>query len=99
MRKNAIGLKLCAMLFALCSFAEAQQPAKVHRIGYLSAASAEADKNRFAHFQRGMQDLGYIEGKNIVIEQRYAAGHFEKIAELPESRCSRSIRRCGYPCR
>jgi putative ABC transport system substrate-binding protein len=72
------------MLFALCSFAEAQQPAKVHRIGYLSAASAEADKNRFAHFQRGMQDLGYIEGKNIVIEQRYAAGHFEKIAELPE---------------
>jgi putative ABC transport system substrate-binding protein len=83
MRKNAISLTLCAMLFALCSFAEAQQPAKVHRIGYLSAASAEADKNRFAHFQRGMQELGYVEGKNIVIEQRYAAGNFEKIAELP----------------
>jgi putative tryptophan/tyrosine transport system substrate-binding protein len=62
---------------------EAQQAGKVARIGYLSAASAEADKNRFAHFQRGMQELGYIEGKNIVIEQRYAAGQFEKIPELP----------------
>jgi putative ABC transport system substrate-binding protein len=61
---------------------EAQQAGKVARIGYLSAASAEADKNRFAHFQRGMQELGYIEGKNIVIEQRYAAGQFKKIPEL-----------------
>jgi putative ABC transport system substrate-binding protein len=73
----------CAMLFALSVPAQAQQAGKVARIGYLSAASAEADKNRFAHFQRGMQELGYIEGKNIVIEQRYAAGQFEKIPELP----------------
>jgi putative ABC transport system substrate-binding protein len=73
----------CAMLFALSFTVEAQQAGKVARIGYLSAASAEADKNRFAHFQRGMQELGYIEGKNIVIEQRYAAGQFEKIPELP----------------
>ena len=61
--------------------AEAQQATKMSRIGYLSAASAEADKNRFAHFRRGMQELGYIEGKNIVIEQRY--GQREKIPELP----------------
>jgi putative tryptophan/tyrosine transport system substrate-binding protein len=73
----------CAILFALSFTVEAQQAGKVARIGYLSAASAEADKNRFAHFQRGMQELGYIEGKNIVIEQRYAAGQFEKIPELP----------------
>jgi putative tryptophan/tyrosine transport system substrate-binding protein len=82
MKKTFFGLALCAMLFALCNFAEAQQSKKVYRIGYLSAASAEADKNRFAAFLRGMQELDYIEGKNIVIEQRYAAGQFERIPDL-----------------
>jgi putative tryptophan/tyrosine transport system substrate-binding protein len=83
MKSYLFWLAICAMLFALSVPAQAQQAGKVARIGYLSAASAEADKNRFAHFQRGMQELGYIEGKNIVIEQRYAAGQFEKIPELP----------------
>jgi putative tryptophan/tyrosine transport system substrate-binding protein len=83
MKSYLFWLAICAMLFALSVPAQAQQSGKVARIGYLSAASAEADKNRFAHFQRGMQELGYIEGKNIVIEQRYAAGQFEKIPELP----------------
>jgi putative tryptophan/tyrosine transport system substrate-binding protein len=78
-----IWLALSALLFALSVKVQAQQAGKVARIGYLSAASAEADKNRFAHFQRGMQELRYIEGKNIIIEQRYAAGKFEKIPELP----------------
>jgi putative tryptophan/tyrosine transport system substrate-binding protein len=82
-KKTFFGLALSAMLFALCLRAEAQQSNKIYRIGYLSAASAEADKNRFAAFLRGMQELGYIEGKNIVIEQRYAAGQFERIPELP----------------
>ncbi len=79
-RKLLVAFGAGAVAAPLVSFA--QLPAKVHRIGYLSASSAEADKNRFTHFQRGMQELGYIEGKNIVIEQRYAAGQFEKIPEL-----------------
>jgi putative tryptophan/tyrosine transport system substrate-binding protein len=82
MSKLLVRVALGALLLALSFPAEAQQPAKVHRIGFLSAASAEADKNRFAHFQRGMQELGHIEGKNIAIEQRYAAGQLEKILEL-----------------
>jgi putative ABC transport system substrate-binding protein len=82
MKKTFFGLVLTAMLLAVCNFAEAQQSKKVYRIGYLSAASAEADKSRFAAFLRGMQELGYIEGKNIVIEQRYAAGQFERIPDL-----------------
>ena len=82
MKKPFFGLAFSAVLFALCNFAEAQQSKKVYRIGYLSAASAEVDKNRFAAFLRGMQELGYVEGKNIVIEQRYVAGQFEKIPEL-----------------
>jgi putative ABC transport system substrate-binding protein len=63
--------------------AEAQRAGQIPLIGYLSASSAEADKNRFAAFRQGLQELGYLEGKNIVIEQRYAAGQFEKIPELP----------------
>jgi putative tryptophan/tyrosine transport system substrate-binding protein len=82
MTNKIITLALTATLFALWNFAEAQPSKKVYRIGYLSAASAEADKNRFAAFLRGMQELGYTEGKNIVIEQRYAAGQFERIPDL-----------------
>jgi putative ABC transport system substrate-binding protein len=72
---------LLMTVLLITGLTEAQQAGKVARIGYLSAASAESDKNRFVHFQRGMQELGYIEGKNIAIEQRYAAGQFEKISE------------------
>jgi putative ABC transport system substrate-binding protein len=79
--KRVLCLALCALLYAGFPV-EAQQAGKIVRIGYLSAVSAEVDKNRFVHFQRGMQELGYIEGKNIRIEQRYAAGKFEKLPEL-----------------
>jgi putative tryptophan/tyrosine transport system substrate-binding protein len=82
MKQTFFGLALTAMLLAFCNVAKAQPSKKVYRIGYLSAASAEADKNRFAAFLRGMQELNYIEGKNIVIEQRYAAGQFERIPDL-----------------
>jgi putative ABC transport system substrate-binding protein len=70
------------MLLALCSSAQAQQSGKIPRIGYLSASSAKTDKNRFANFQRGMQELGYVQGKNIVIDERYAGGQYEKIPEV-----------------
>ena len=82
MSKKILSIALATLILASVHLAEAQQPKKVYRIGYLSAASAEADKNRFAAFQRGMRELGYIEGKNIDIEQRYVAGQFEKIPEL-----------------
>src|SRR5215475_4431169 len=73
---------IAVVLLAAGVIAGAQQTGKVHRIGYLSAASAESDKNRFAAFQRRMQELGYIEGKSVAIEQRYAAGQSEKIPEM-----------------
>jgi ABC-type uncharacterized transport system substrate-binding protein len=82
MKRKIAGVTLCAMLVALCAYAEAEQPGKVHRIGYLSASSAEADKERLAYFQRGMQELGYTEGKNISIEVRYEERQFENIPEL-----------------
>jgi putative ABC transport system substrate-binding protein len=70
-----------AMLFALCSSADAQQ-AKVHRIGLLSAASPSTVPARLEAFRQGLRDLGYVEGKNIVIEYRYAEGKPERLPAL-----------------
>ena len=63
---------------------EAQQPRKVPRIGYLSLAraEAEAEKSRVAAFQQGLRQLGYVEGKDIIVEQRHAAGRVERLPEL-----------------
>jgi putative ABC transport system substrate-binding protein len=63
---------LFAMLFALCPSAEAQQPTKVPRIGYLTGATPDGQSARIEAFRQGLRELGYVEGKNIVIEYRYA---------------------------
>src|SRR5215831_3935128 len=64
--------------------AGAQHPPKVPRIGYLSLAraEAEAEKSRVAAFQQGLRQLGYVEGKDIIVEQRHAAGRVERYQEL-----------------
>src|SRR5215475_3515872 len=71
MKKKITVLVLSAMFFALCSSAEPQQP-KVPRIGYLNEGSFE--KLRTEAFRQGLRELGYEEGKNIVIEWRYGRG-------------------------
>jgi putative ABC transport system substrate-binding protein len=55
------------MLFALCASAEAQQPTKIPRIGYLGGASSSAVSARIEALRQGLRELGYVEGKNIVI--------------------------------
>ena len=84
MRKNVIRLSLCALLFALCWSAEAQQPAKVPRIGYLEGGSSSANSYSRQAFQQGLRALGYAEGKNILIEYRYGEGNSERLRELAE---------------
>jgi putative ABC transport system substrate-binding protein len=63
--------------------AEAQQPAKIPRIGWVSGSG---DRNtpgpQVEAFQQGLRDIGYIEGKNIVVEYRYAEGKMDRIADL-----------------
>jgi putative tryptophan/tyrosine transport system substrate-binding protein len=81
MRNNVIRLALCAMLFALCFSARAQQPKKVPRIGYLSGARPASDVNRSQGIKLALRELGYREGENIAFEFRYAQ---EKIDRLPE---------------
>ncbi len=62
--------------------AEAQQPKKVPRIGFLSTTSPAALSARIEVFRQGLRELGYVEGKNIVIEYRYAEGKLDRRTEL-----------------
>jgi putative ABC transport system substrate-binding protein len=82
MKKKITVLTLCAMLFALCSPAEAQQPKKVPRIGYLSSFDLATDSTRSEAIRLALRELGYIEGQNIAIEYRYAAGKRDRFSEL-----------------
>ncbi|HEY1232274.1 MAG TPA: ABC transporter substrate-binding protein [Candidatus Binatia bacterium] len=75
-----IGVLACALLLALCSSAEAQQ--KLPRIGFLFGFSPAVNADRIDAFRRGMRELGYSEGKNILIEYRYAEGDRERLREL-----------------
>jgi putative ABC transport system substrate-binding protein len=73
MTKKIIGLVLLSLL--LVPFpAQAQQPGKVHRIGYLTGNPRSAISDRSEAFRQGLRELGYIEGKNIVIEWRLCGG-------------------------
>ena len=83
MRKNVIRLALSALLFAPCLFADAQQPTKIHRIGYLTADSRSAHADvRAQAFREGLRGLGYVEGKNIIIEWRQAEGKLDRLPAL-----------------
>jgi putative tryptophan/tyrosine transport system substrate-binding protein len=71
-----------AVLFTLCFSAEAQQPKKVPRIGYLTLGSISPPSATQEAFRDGLRQLGYVEGKNIHVEYRYAAGQAQRLPEL-----------------
>jgi len=71
---------LCAMLFAPCVSTEAQQQVKIPRIGFLFIGSK--DQSHLDSFHQGLRDLGYVEGKNIAIEYRYAEGKPDALPAL-----------------
>jgi putative tryptophan/tyrosine transport system substrate-binding protein len=82
MSQKIVFLALSAMLYALSSSAEAQQPKKVFRIGYLSGTDRVTDAPRAEGTRRALRELGYIEGQNIIIEYRHAEGKAGRSAEL-----------------
>jgi ABC-type uncharacterized transport system substrate-binding protein len=81
MKRKITVLTLCAMLFALCSFADAQQPGKIVRIGFLDSSTASGGAVLVDAFRQELTKLGWIEGKNITIEYRFAE---QKQGRLPE---------------
>ena len=78
MRKTFFCLTLGTMLYALCLPAEAQQLAKVPRIGVLTPTFAVG----LEPFRQGLRDLGYVEGKNVAIEYRFAKGKLDRLPAL-----------------
>jgi len=73
---------LAGSLLAAPVAAEAQQPAKVARIGFLGPETVSGSKSRVDALRAGLRDLGYVEGKNIVIEFRWAEGKYDRLPDL-----------------
>ena len=82
MKKKITVLTLCAMLFALCFSADAQQTGKIFRIGFLDASTASGSAVLLEAFRQELSKLGWIEGKNITIEYRFAEAKPERLPEL-----------------
>src|SRR4030095_11068747 len=81
MKRAAVpSILVVVVLVAVAVIAEAQQPAKTPRIAYLSSSSIISANTEA--FQQGLRDLGYIEGKNIVIEWRFAEGNRDRLRAL-----------------
>ena len=82
MKKKIAVLILCAMLFALCGSVDAQQTGKIFRIGFLDNSTASGMAVLVEAFRQEMSKLGWIEGKNIAIEYRFAEQKLERLPEL-----------------
>jgi putative tryptophan/tyrosine transport system substrate-binding protein len=82
MIKTIIGLALGSILLALGLPAQAQQPRKISRIGYLSGGDPVSRGYRIEAFRQGLKELGYTEGKNIIIEYRFAEARSDRLPEL-----------------
>src|SRR3990172_9513146 len=85
MRLRSIGLILALSLGILAASvaADAQQPAKVHRIGFLSFVSLTPSVSHIIEaFRQGLRDLGYVEGQNLIIEWRWAEGSVDRLHGL-----------------
>src|SRR5574341_502746 len=78
----AFALDLALGISCALPAAAAQQPGKVHRIGYLRGSSPQAAASHLEAFRQGLRELGYIEGQNIVIEQRHASGELGRLPTL-----------------
>jgi putative ABC transport system substrate-binding protein len=83
MKKAAVpSILVAVVLVAVAVMAEAQQPTKIPRIGFLGATSPSTISDRVEAFRQGLRELGYVEGKNIVIEKRWAEGKLDRLPAL-----------------
>jgi putative ABC transport system substrate-binding protein len=93
--KNILSILLIIAVVVVGAIAQAQQVKKIPRIGFLVPGSAASYSGRIEAFRRGLRDLGHVEGKDIVIEYRYAEGKLERLpdfaAELIRSNLTLSL--------
>jgi ABC-type uncharacterized transport system substrate-binding protein len=82
MSEKSVAWLLASLLLATVSTTDAQQPAKVPRIGYLSSFDPATDSTGVEAIRLALGELGYIEGQNIAIDYRYAEGKFDRFPEL-----------------
>ncbi|TMA12272.1 MAG: hypothetical protein E6J89_05120 [Deltaproteobacteria bacterium] len=83
MNKKVFLSLLAALILVSAHLANAQQPKKVPRIGFLFGVGDPSNPPPFVEaFRQGLRDLGYVEGKNIVVEYRYAEGDLDRISNL-----------------
>ena len=81
-KAGVFSILFVAALLAVAVVAEAQQPAKITRIGYLDAVSLSVNAARVEAFRQSLRKLGYVEGKNIFIEWRSADGKLDRLPAL-----------------
>src|SRR5215510_2169641 len=81
MTKNRFCFVLCTLFLGLSSLSQAQQPAKIPRLGYLSNADPATDSARAGGIRLALRELGYIEGQNIAIEYRFGEGKVDRASE------------------
>jgi len=82
LKQRIFAVALCTMLFALCASVNAQQQKKIPRIGYLGVGSLNTNTYRTDAFRQGLRQLGYVEWKDFVIEDRNADGKLDRSNEL-----------------
>ncbi len=82
MSKKIFLFLIATLVLASVHLAQAEQPAKVRRIGYLGANFPTTNPARIEAFRQGLRELGYVEGKNVVIEWRYAEGKADRLPGL-----------------
>src|SRR5215813_7152658 len=82
MKKQLLALSFAAVLSALCGSAQAQQTSKIFKIGYLDNSTASGSAVLVEAFRQELSKLGWIEGKNITIEYRFAEQKNERLPEL-----------------
>src|SRR6185436_9776145 len=81
-KASVLSILFILVLLVVAIIAEAQQPKKVPRIGFLTTASAPTSTANLEVFRQVLRDFGYIEGKNIIIEYRWAEGKLDRLPEL-----------------
>jgi len=80
--KNIFGLLLIVAVLGDVRIAQAQQSGKIPRIGFLGNSTAALEENLVGPFREGLRNLGYVEGKNILTEYRWAEGKYDRFPAL-----------------